>query len=1081
MNFTKRRTQANLFVILTVFLSICYSFNAYCQKLPIVPMRTISFETDEGTNMSVDLSPNGKLIVFDLLGDIYTVPLEGGRARQLTRGIANNSHPVWSPDGRRIACKSDASGIVRVSYIDSDGGSPIALTSENDSIDRSGSLIWNPDGKFIIADGNQGIAAEGIRKDRGIYSISGLKTHLFNSGEIKDAKVFGFSQKSQSYFYFKDNSSTKDRDVVIYSYNPDSALPKRLGSVIIPNYEYEYGFGNFRLSPNARWLTYMFQKGQVDTACNLILQDLESGQSRILIPSVDRQNFIPQWNYCFTKDSKQLLIAYDGKIHRINMETGENKIIPFQANVHVDCGPFNYNFFPLSIDSLEVKYSRFANLNSSGKQLVFCSLNRIYIKDLDKDIRPLVKQDVDQYMPSFSPDGSSIVYATWSDTEGGSVWKVGINGGKPERYNLGVGKYSWPTWSPDGKVLAVIKAPLLTTQMNGYSRSTDIGKLILISDNNSTYKIVDDSAAITNQQITFSQDGKRLYYAPAERSSPYARLVSRNLEGGDELIVAVSNCEFPHNVAGSYEQLKPSPNGRYIIYRNKEDLFILPTGVIGQPILLCDDNKNISAIRFARGAVDPFWDHSGKKIGWSYGNRIYIVSIDKIFSTANDVERSRPTTRFSSPAIIDAPVIPDEEYELNVKVKKFYGNGILALTNARIITMNGDKIFEKGTLTIHDGRIVDINSSSLVRIPRDAVVYDLGGKTIIPGLIDMHWHIRKDRELYADISPQQPWKALVNLSYGITTVRNPSGLYQEFGQAELIETGNIVGPRLFSVGQRIAPGLVDINSFSDAQAVVTNRYREGATCVKQYELETRLQRNWLLLAAKQAGLNMTNERGDALGMIKDGNTGVEHDVFQGKIYKDVITLISKSGIFLTPTLQETAGVEPAMKYFHFLFSKNPDKKLKRFTPPEVIQRMIEKANPKDSVHPYFIEVAKKYSCILRNGGMIALSSHGNDPGIGVHNELWAFQMGGMSNMEALQCGTITAARALGMQKDIGSIEVGKIADLIILNANPLEDIRNSTRIKYVMKDGVLYNGETLDMEWPIKKKLPTSKLFSLAN
>jgi hypothetical protein len=480
-------------------------------------------------------------------------------------------------------------------------------------------------------------------------------------------------------------------------------------------------------------------------------------------------------------------------------------------------------------------------------------------------------------------------------------------------------------------------------------------------------------------------------------------------------------------------------------------------------------------IRIAPG-LDISWDRSGEHLSWGYGNKFNTISIDKILSNAELQAIKRNSGKSAVGNFIFEGVTPGKIVNLDFKVPPFYGRGTVALTNARIITMKSDKILEHGIIIIKDGRITFVGESGKLKIPAGVKQYDLSGSTIMPGIVDLHLHSR----ISPDVFPQQSWMFLTSLAFGVTTARDPSLSLDSYGYKELLATGQMIGPRLYTVGRAVNPGMIaNLEDYNDALSIVKKRKVFGGTVVKQYKLPLRIQRQWLLKACQSEGLNMTNEGSQnplgVIGMIKDGNSGIEHNPIWGDIYKDVINFVAASKSILTPTLQVTYGTEEARGYFNHVYWNKANKKMIRFIDSAELKSIIN-SNFKNSSSPDFLIPASIDAKIYKQGGKIGMGSHGNDKGVGPHNEIWALQMGGLTNMETLKIATIHGAEAIGIQHDIGSIEIGKIADLLILNKNPLDNIQNTREIKYVMKDGVLYDGETLDQLWPRYKKCPEWKL-----
>jgi Tol biopolymer transport system component len=1030
-----------------------FFFSTMAQSLlPIQPSRTISFITTEGSYMDVDTSPDGSKIVFDLLGDIYTLPSSGGKAKQVTKGLAWNRYPIWSPDGKEIAFISDVSGANHINIMHTDGtfkrtvdkSEPQIVYHPQYNYDE-GTPLWTPHGDYII-------------EHNRLHHITGGYISL--PASIK--KIIGFSRDEQLVYYC-DSDVVKQYNRRTGGNNQVMKLPKN--------------YCNVQISPDLKWLIYITGPA---LESNMVIHNLATSKEKILVRRIEHHYRRMEEHYAFTTDSRYVLAGFNGKIHKIDVACGSDHEIPFSAHVNVEMGSFNYNTFKTAQDSFQVRYTRSANESPDGHSLVFSALNQLYIMSIPGgEPHVLAEQPLGQFQPTYSPDGKWIAYVTRDDTEGGAIWRVPSNGGDAEKISSSDTPfiYSEPTWSPDGNHLAYIKQNQTVAGIFGGIGSGILGSVEIISLKNKDIQKVAYGIPVQNR-LSFSADGRRLLFKPRESHSWHqSLLMSLKIDDKKTQVLCVQSDTIDHLLKPDFTQQQKitiSPDNRYKVMAIDENLYLSP--LFSEPMIANPSMVGTPPlIQFSDRCMDLHWENGGKTFCWSYGNQFYRIDPDKIVAKAVQVTKDSARFGLGDSGVLKVQVIPDEAITMNIKVPMYYAHGTIVLQDVRIISMKGNQVIEHGIIVITNGRFTAVGPINSVHIPFGAKIIDLNGKTIIPGLVDLHNHISESN----DIFQQQSWIFLVNLAYGVTTIRDPSLNSDSFGYAEMLETGKMTGPRLFSVGWSVRHPLL---SFDEARSIVQKRAALGAICIKQYTQPTRLQKQWLLMACREAKLNMTNE-GDydlksTLAMMKDGSTGVEHTAVYGNIFEDVIKFISEAGTWHTPTLQVSRGGEEGAIYFRNLFQQHPDTKVKNYWPSNLyIGRTAQKTFTNDTLGRDFVYSSSIDSRIFQQGGHIAMGAHGEDQGIGSHWELWALKMGGLSNLEALQTATINGAKALGIQSDLGSIEVGKLADLIVLDKNPLEDIHNSTSILYVMKGGELFDGNTLNTIWPVKKKLPEWRFF----
>ncbi|MGE5813745.1 MAG: amidohydrolase family protein [Acidobacteriota bacterium] len=312
---------------------------------------------------------------------------------------------------------------------------------------------------------------------------------------------------------------------------------------------------------------------------------------------------------------------------------------------------------------------------------------------------------------------------------------------------------------------------------------------------------------------------------------------------------------------------------------------------------------------------------------------------------------------------------------------------------------------------------------------------------------------------------------MANLAYGVTTSHDPSNDTETvFTNAEMVRAGMKLSPRLYSTGTILygaeTPFKAVVDTYDDALSHLRRMKAVGAFSVKSYNQQRRDARQMIIKAARELQMEVVPEGGSLLYYnethVMDGHTGVEHSLPVPRLYKDVVTLFAKSTSGYTPTMIVGYGGLSGEYYWYQHYNVWENQRLLKYVPEDVViprSRRRTMAGEDDFNH---ILIGKGAKQIQDAGGLVEMGAHGQLQGLGAHWETWMFVQGGMTPMEALRAATINGAKYLGLDADIGSLEKGKLADLVVLDKNPLESIRYTDSVRMVMLNGRLYDAETMN-------------------
>jgi Tol biopolymer transport system component len=1039
---------------------------AAADGLPMKPARELRYEVSSGTFTSLAVSPDGRTILFDMLGEIYAVSASGGKARPIATGMAFEVQPTFSPDGKWIAYVSDRSGGDNVWIARADGSGARRITEEDAHEEKDGGTVrlspeWSADGKSIFVsryrirldgyelwrhpvDGGPGELIAPVRTSADAPRTSWQST--LGPAASKDGKWLYFSRTGALSFdepvawrVMRRNLATGAEEMVIDGSGGRGADAE--------------SFFRPAISPDGTLLAYATRQL---AQTRLRLRDLTTGADRDLGPAPLDQSNAAAWldlipRYTFTPDGKAILIAYNGRIERRPVDGPVDGSaatpIPFTAALRLAVGPSTRQRIREDSGPVRARLPQGTSPSPDGRSVAFAALGSLYVQPLGGASRRLPITGAPASAPSWSPDGTHLAYVTWSEAEGGAVWTIPADGSAPPAKVSDLPAfYTQPAFTPNGTAVLAVRSPAAARQQTSFEWGTvRPGELVSLPARGGPARVV--ASGRFGQRPHFVQGQPGTAYLLGDQG-----LVAVDLGSGAARTVATVKAQgyyFTEALANA-DDMRISPDGKWIAAQTSEQLYVLP--VPADPAVAVDlTARDTPARRVTDMGADFFeWRGDGALV-WSVGTELQVLADAR------------------------APV-PRTHVELVAQLPRARPAGSLLLRGARALTMtDADAVIENADILVTGDRIAAIGPRGSVAVPAGVPVRDLTGKTVLPGFIDDHDHIGNVRRI---ITGTEDWGLRMRLASGVTTTFDPSTLgIDQLAYQDLIDAGLMLGPRLRSTG----PALFSKERFTSLDQVraVLRRYREawGLRNIKQYRGESRQVRQWIAIAARELGLQPTTEGSLnpklVLSQTIDGYAGNEHSLPISPLGEDVLGLYRQMRTSYVATLLVNTSGPAARDYFVARDDPARDPKVRRFWPPSAIAAKLAHREWGSLDTSRVASLGDNAARLARAGGLVGMGSHGDEPGIGYHSELEAHAMGGMTPMEVLHAATAGAAETIGRLDDLGTLEVGKLADLVVLPNDPRADIRHTRSLELVMRGGFLYDANTLDELWPEVRKLPS--------
>jgi Tol biopolymer transport system component/imidazolonepropionase-like amidohydrolase len=975
--------------------------------------RAVHVTLHEGTSMAAALSPDGRTIAIDLLGTLWTMPAGGGAAKPITDISMDARQPSWSPDGTRLAFQAYRSSTWQIWDVKADGTDLKPVTS-GPYDDREPS--WSPDGRRIA-----------FSSDRsGSYDVWVL---TLATGDIKPITADPSNEFHPSWragsseIAFVSDRRERPGVYAIDASASGSNATERLvaaseGAVTGPAF-----------APDGSSLAFtVLAVGRT----RLMIADASTGSASPRATSRADRNiadadedvfpFRPQW-----VSQTEVLYTADGRIKRRPAAGGAARVVEFTADVSFTRPAFTPKRRTFDLSGPQpARGIMHPVVSPDGMQVAFAAVGDLWTMPIGGLPQRLTRDAWLETDPAWAPDGQSLAY---SSDRGGSmnVWVRDLQSGADRQVTRGSAAAMQAAWSPDGSRIAF---------------SDPEGQIQVVDVKSGAIRKVHDHLNEAGR-ASWSPDGAALVVSSL-------KVYSTRFREGTNQVLRISLDgrpdrwfdPMPHKSVGMREDHGPvwSPDGTKMAAIIDGLLTVWPVARDGAPL---GPPRPLST----ELAGSPTWTGDSRRILYQSGNRLRLVDV----TSSRLVQDIDPHVTWIPSSIPAGTKI--------IHAGRFWNGRTDALQSNIDILVSGNRItsVEPHRNALHAGTVVDASN-----------------ETVIPGLIEIHTHLNKD---YGEALGR------IFLAWGITTVRNPAtNTFETMEYREAFESGARIGPRLFTTGEPFDgtrvyyPGGTSLDDTGQLPLALQRAKEAGFDFIKTYVRLPDLMQKRIIEEAHRMGMPVTSH--ELYPAVAYGADGVEHirgtsrRGYSPKIsglsrsYRDVIDLLTASKMTLTPTIGIQGGFRlQTLRDASWI----DDPRIQTLYPPSVWQRWREQTRTPapaatiDEAARLVTPQERTVYQVVTGGGRVTAGTDApiNPYGLSLLMELENYASGGLTPVDVLRTATTVSADALGAGADLGTIEPGKLADLVAIDGNPLANIKDLRRVKRVMKDGRLFELDAL--------------------